>query len=542
MDTVVQRRKDNFAMKNHLHTILLLILIAISIIIFVLVAVILGIISHKKYNDNMNIITTTSTSAVVKHLWDTINSTQLMFHLKKLQEIADNNGRTRALGTSGFKATVDYIETQLKSKTNFHIFKEEFAVPVSIRREPVLTSTIAGVDKNYIYETDFRMIFSSAPADFLTPIRLTIIPNSGCQDEDWQRATPYSANGSIAIVVHDQNCSVEQKSIVAQKYNINGLLLYNNTNTTRLPIVFAAENITYIAMAVSYEVGSQLSEAVQNHVSTNPHVRMFMIPGNTLRVNISSENLCADIPTGNRTQTIVIGSHSDSIENGSGINDNGSGAMATLVLALNMANLLQTSFYEKYMYRIRFCWWGAEERNMYGSFHHVEQANITTVEGNRLKDYLMMLNFDMLASPNYYFGIHQGNGLPDIVSSKVINGSERIAQIFRNWFDQENLPWDNSSLGLLSDHVPFLVSGIPSGGLFTGADGHKTLEQRDRYDRMLGHGYGGIAKASFDPCYHETCDTIENTNPFAFETMVKAAAYTIETFARMSNLYQYLYE
>ncbi|CAF4394496.1 unnamed protein product, partial [Adineta steineri] len=131
------------------------------------------------------------------------------------------------------------------------------------------------------------MIFSSAPADFLTPIRLTIIPNSGCQDEDWQRATPYSANGSIAIVMHDQNCSVEQKSIVAQKYNINGLLLYNNTNTTRLPIVFAAENITYIAMVVSYEVGSQLSQAVQNHVSTNPHVRMFMIPGNMQRVNIS---------------------------------------------------------------------------------------------------------------------------------------------------------------------------------------------------------------------------------------------------------------
>ncbi|CAF4337956.1 unnamed protein product [Adineta steineri] len=259
MDTVVQTRKDNFAMKNRLHTILLLILIAISIIIFVLVAVTLGIINHKKYNDNVNTITTTSTSAVVKHLWDTINSTQLMFHLKKLQEIADNNGRTRALGTSGFKATVDYIETQLKSKTNFHVFKEEFAVPVGIRREPVLTSTIAGVDKNYTYETDFRMIFSSAPADFLIPIRLTIIPNSGCEDEDWQRATPYPANGSIAIVVHDQNCSVQQKSIVAQKYNINGLLLYNNINSTSLPFAVAAENITYIAMTVSYEVGSQLS-------------------------------------------------------------------------------------------------------------------------------------------------------------------------------------------------------------------------------------------------------------------------------------------
>ncbi|UJR17136.1 hypothetical protein I4U23_004032 [Adineta vaga] len=542
MKTTVKTRQDGLMVKNRLHTILLLILLSILSVTFILAAVTLGVISHKKNQDNANPITTTSTSVVVKHLMDTINSTQLMFHLQKLQTIADNHERTRALGTSGFQATIDYIETQLKSKTNFHVFKEEFLVPVSIRTDPRLTSTIAGVEKNYIFGTDFRLVFLSAPADFLTPIRLTIIPNSGCDDDDWQRATPHPANGSVAIVIHDRNCSAVQKSILAQKFNINGLLLYNNSiNATSLPIIVAAQNITYIAMAVSYEVGSQLSEAVQNHLSTDPHIRMFMTPGDMVRMNISSENICADTPTGNITQTIVIGSHSDSIDNGSGINDNGSGAMATLVLALNLANLFQTSFYEKYSYRIRFCWWGAEERNMYGSYHHVEQANMTTVEGSRLKDYLMMLNFDMLASPNYYFGIHRSDGLPDIVSSKVKNGSNRIAQIFRNWFDQENLPWDNSSLGISSDHVPFLVEGVPCGGLFTGADGRKTLEQRNRYDRMLGHGHGGIADAVFDPCYHKTCDTIENTNPFAFEIMTKAAAYAIETLARMSDLHNYLY-
>ncbi len=55
----------------------------------------------------------------------------------------------------------------------------------------------------------------------------------------------------------------------------------------------------------------------------------------------------------------------------------------------------QTSFYEKYVYRIRFCWWAAEERGLLGSYDHIEQANITNIEGNRLKDYVMMLNLDM---------------------------------------------------------------------------------------------------------------------------------------------------
>jgi Zn-dependent M28 family amino/carboxypeptidase len=127
----------------------------------------------------------------------------------------------------------------------------------------------------------------------------------------------------------------------------------------------------------------------------------------------------------------------------------GSGAMGVLALALNLAHLFQTSVYEKYSYRIRFCWWGAEEHNMVGSYHHIEEANITTIEGHRLKDYVLMLNFDMIASPNYYFGIYESSLLPDIVSSKVKNSSNKVSQVFRNWFDQEELPWDNSTLGIL---------------------------------------------------------------------------------------------
>jgi hypothetical protein len=115
-------------------------------------------------------------------------------------------------------------------------------------------------------------------------------------------------------------------------------------------------------------------------------------------------------------------------------------------MAMNLARLFQRSSYERYTYRIRSCWWGAEEHGMIGSYHHVEEANTTTVERNRLKYYIMMLNFDMFASPNYYFGIYESTLLPDQVSSTVKNALLEISKVFRNWFDKENLPWDNSSL------------------------------------------------------------------------------------------------
>ncbi|CAF2486915.1 unnamed protein product [Rotaria sp. Silwood2] len=228
---------------------------------------------------------------------------------------------------------------------------------------------------------DFREIFFSPAVNFLKPIRLTVLPNLGCDDDDWQHATPYPAIDSVVLVMHDKNnCSVVEKS---------------------------------------------------------------------------------------------------------------SGARATLVLALNLAHLFQASSYEKHLYRIRCGWWGAEENSMLGSYHHVNEANITIVEGNRLKDYVLVLNFDMLASFNFYCGTYEPTSLPDKISSKVKNASDRISQLFRHWFDKEGLPWDNSS-PILSDYVPFLFADVPCGGIFSGAGSIKTLEQRNRYDIMLGHGYGGI--------------------------------------------------
>ncbi|CAF3341739.1 unnamed protein product [Rotaria socialis] len=147
----------------------------------------------------------------------------------------------------------------------------------------------------------------------------------------------------------------------------------------------------------------------------------------------------------------------------------------------------------------------------------------------------------MLASSNYYFSIYQPAKLPSATSSKVKNASDTILQVLRNWFDKHDLPWDESE-PILSDYVPFLFAGIPCAGTFSGTDTIKTSERRDRYGRVLGHGYDGIAGIHFDSCYHQACDTIENINPFGYETMVKSAAHVLETLARIFNLNLWLYE
>ena len=67
------------------------------------------------------------------------------------------------------------------------------------------------------------------------------------------------------------------------------------------------------------------------------------------------------------------------------------------------------------------------------------------------------------------------------------------------------------------------MNGIPSGGLFTGAEGIKTAEQASIW--------GGTAGAQFDPCYHIACDTFANNNDHALEVNSDLIAYAQLTFA-----------
>ena len=74
-----------------------------------------------------------------------------------------------------------------------------------------------------------------------------------------------------------------------------------------------------------------------------------------------------------------------------------------------------------------------------------------------------------------------------------------------------------------SDYGPFIANGIPSGGLFTGAEGIKTAEEAAIW--------GGTAGVAYDPCYHQACDTFANNNIDALDTNADAIAYATLQYA-----------
>jgi len=115
------------------------------------------------------------------------------------------------------------------------------------------------------------------------------------------------------------------------------------------------------------------------------------------------------------------------------------------------------------------------------------------------KQIAMNLNFDMLASPNYIIGVHDGR-----TAVKVQNESYIITGMFTEYFDNMGITYQTIRLVAGSDFVPFVEAGIPAGGLAAGASEIKNQSQRT--------DFGGFANTPLDPCYHITCDTVDNIN------------------------------
>ncbi|CAF3396862.1 unnamed protein product [Rotaria sp. Silwood1] len=417
----IQLEENNKILKNIQYKKFKVPILGITLILGTII-VALSIVALVKINKKLHQIPDKSEKPIISSkaiqqsfdsiLGASIHIDEVMSYLNEFQRIATANNGIRADSTSGFHATMDYIENYLTANTNYKVTKAIFRVrSAALARIPILMSSINGTITNHSFTTtpsttDFYHIQYTASANFTDYVELTVIPNFGCSDDDWRNASA-SASGRVALVKRG-NCTLAEKATLASKYNAAALLIYNDGQSpNRMAPMFVAlnESNNLPALFLSYQVGQRFADASRMKPG---NVRILI---NIVRRNEStspSANICADTPTGDVTQTIVIGSHSDSVTAGSGINDNGSGSAANLALAVSLARLFRTSAYAKYKYRVRFCWWGAEELGLLGADFHVKQAKNSSIVGERLSDYLINLNYDMIGSPNYIFAIYDG--------------------------------------------------------------------------------------------------------------------------------------
>lgn len=168
-----------------------------------------------------------------------------------------------------------------------------------------------------------------------------------------------------------------------------------------------------------------------------------------------SYNVIAQTKGGDPNNVLAVGGHTDSVAAGPGINDNGSGSIGILEVAIQLSRFSTNN-------AIRFGWWSAEEEGLLGAEHYV-----STLPQSELDKIRLYTNFDMIASPNFVYEIYDGDGSAFNITGPP--GSAEVEKLWEDYFKNDaGLPSQPTAFDGRSDYGPFLEAGVASGGLSKG--------------------------------------------------------------------------
>jgi Zn-dependent M28 family amino/carboxypeptidase len=448
-----------------------------------------------------------------KRLRDAVTVNGILGHQRALQRIATANNGTRASGTPGFEASLNYVKGELK-KAGYQVTQQEFTFPFFSELAPATLSQVSPTATDYETGT-FSYSGSGDVTGIVVPTNDVQVPpgptpsssNSGCEAADF----PPAPAGPAVALIQRGTCTFGLKAANAEAAGYDAVVIFNEGQPGRQDLLIGTLGtdlpVTIPVVGLSFADGSAVYQA-----SLSGPVTLSVSTSTEVNLNATTWNLLADSPKGNADKTVVIGAHLDSVVPGPGINDNGSGTATNLEVAKQLSKLGIVP-----RQKLRFAFWGAEEAGLLGSEHYV--ANLTDAQLGQL---YANLNFDMLGSPNYVRFVYDGDGsdTPDAGP----NGSAQIESIFNDYFAGQNLATAPTAFDGRSDYGPFIEVGIPAGGLFSGAEGVKTDAQAAIY--------GGTAGEPYDACYHQACDTINNNSTKALFELGDAAAHATMTLAR----------
>jgi Zn-dependent M28 family amino/carboxypeptidase len=436
-------------------------------------------------------------------------------HQAVFQKIADNSNDpyypgSRAAGTRGYAASVAYVAAVLRQagyRVSLNPVEFEFTFPAVLRQ---LTPP-----PEEEYETG---AFTGSGADTVEgpviPVDIHLdmprASDSGCEASDFA-TQDWTGPADIALIQRG-TCTFGLKAQNADDAGAEAVIIFNQGNTPdREPL--------FIGDATSLDLEGTIPATYDIPVvgASFQQGQSLAQPGSTAFVEVlptetrTDYNVIAELPGKNRNNVVMAGAHLDSVTAGPGVNDNGSGSAALLETALMMAG-------SKPQNTLRFGWWAAEEEGLLGSAAYVE--GLSQRERDRIALYM---NYDMVGSPNYIQMVYDADQSTFPAPVPIPDGSTAIEDVYESYYTMIGEPYDDTEFSGRSDYEAFILAGIPSSGLFTGAEEVKTEEQQAIW--------GGTADEQFDPCYHEACDTFENNSDHALDVNSDLIAFAMLTFA-----------
>ncbi len=260
----------------------------------------------------------------VSVLMECVTLDGVMEHQRKFQKIADKYDGTRASGTRGYDKSADYVDDRL-SAAGYTVTRQEFSFHLFKEEGPSTLQQTAPGSATYVEGTDYTPTTQSEPGDVTAPVTAVDLmlgigntSTSGCQAADF---AGFPA-GNIALLQRG-GCTFEQKGENAAAAGAVGIIFFNqgdadNAGRMGIPAVTLGDGYTggIPAVNATYALGVEWANT--------PGLTMRLF-ANVSRVLTTTENVIAESPGGDPSNVIMAGAHLDSVAEGPGINDNGSG-------------------------------------------------------------------------------------------------------------------------------------------------------------------------------------------------------------------------
>ena len=461
-------------------------------------------------------------------LRDAVTVNGIREHLAALQSIADANVfegvPTRATGTPGHEASVNYVVSKMQA-AGFNVTKQPFEADIFFEQSEAVFAQVApnaitypryDGEQGVWYTADFSgdgdVTAAGVVVDFTEPTTQASASDSGCEASDYDGL---DVTGKI-VLLQRGTCDFGLKAEIAGDEGAAGAVIFNegtigaaDRNDVLIPTL-AGYDVTIPVVGTDYATGRSLVD-----LANAGGVTLRLKVDGFVNQDVQTNNVIAETPGGRADRTVVVGGHLDSVYEGPGINDDGTGVSTMLETAEQMHALGINP-----RNKVRFIFFSGEEQGLLGSDYYVSQLS-----KKQIQDISVMLDYDMLGSPNYARFIYDGNG--DEQGFAGPNGSGVIEQVFKDFWDSQGLAYETIPFDGRSDYDAFTVAGIPAGGIFAGAE-----VKKEPYQVAL---YGGTAGVAFDTCYHQLCDDLTNIHDQGLSEHSDAAIHAIQTFAQTTS-------
>jgi hypothetical protein len=441
--------------------------------------------------------------ALAAALRDAIDMPDILADLQRLQEIADEHGGTRPAGSAGHDASVEFVAGELR-EAGYVVELQPVELPAFEQRSPSVVQIVGG-GVSFEDVRDFKAVLFSGSGDVTAPLYdLGFDPlfepdpvGRGCDADHWTDVP----TGAI-VLAHPGPCRRLEVVLAAQEAGAVAIVTAYpgwTRDAVLRPTLVDPSGIRIPVIGATEAMGATLAQAAVDGASVR-------VATDTLVETRTSINLIAETPGGDASKVLMLGGHLDSVVDGPGINDNGTGTMTVLEIAREVAALASANPAAAPAWKVRVAFWTGEEIGLLGSFAYARGLAPDAIAAIRAS-----LNFDMLGSSNGIRTVYDGAATSNPSASGVVSG------LFSQALEAEGLGWQPEAVGAVSDHFALDQLGIAVGGLFSGANEHKSAPQA-----VL---FGGTAGVPNDPCYHLGCDTVDNVDAAWLEQMARAAAW-----------------